>query len=1048
MKMRKFTEFFMQRPTLFWSMVAVIILTGVYSFLAMPKLEDPAVVPKMAMVVAVYPGATAHDVELKVAKPIEDALKTLPGVFEIRTECTPGMALITLEFEMTVLNKDLQQHFDMLRRKVGDMKATLPRGCYDPIIVDDMTDVYGIFYGFYGPGYDYTELEKYAGVVQRELMSVKGVKRINIVGSRPEVINLVIDKERLAANGLIPMQLMLALNNAGKNINAGKYSDNDDLLPLQVSEDIRSEQDIADILIKTADGKIVRVGDVVDIERTYSEPQKNGFFIGTEPALAICISMENNSIVPDVGRAVDKKLAEVMKSMPAGLKTKKVFFQPDQVTNAINAFMINLLESVLIVIIVLIFSYGLRSGLIIGGGLVLTIAVSFPILLGLGSTLQRISLGAFIVAMGMLVDNSIVIMDGIIVDRSKGMSPKQYLYRIVDNTALPLLAATVVAVSTFIAVYLSPDSAGEYCRDMFMVLCVSLMASWGLAMVQVPISAKNFIPLRIQPSEKKNQGGLNSPAHNFVRRSISRLINHKAITLLCAFFILGASAAGILFVKNLFFCDFDYRQFIIEYQLPPQTSPDRVKHDLLEISTLLAEDEEIESVAASMGAAPAHYCLVRPINNGGDSYGELMVDCRDFKTVQKVIPRLKKTLRELYPDAYIRFRKYNFSVSTSHTIEALFHGPDPAVLKQLSAQAEQIMRQSKYIDPYSVQSSWHAHSKNLVARFNQADAVRTGITRSDVGDALKAATDGLPIGLMNDNDKMVIINLMVRNADGSKIQDISNIPVWSMASARLEADDVQGLLTGATKPAQLSDKLWRTTSLGNIAPDIDIEYQEDFVYRLNGQRTIEAEADPNTDIFQGTPKRAMQDIRKKVEAIPLPEGYTLSWAGDGKLEGMALRNIFGFIPLTLIIIIVILLLLFNNWKEVFSVLLCLPFVLCGIVPALLVFRQPFTFMAVLGMMGLMGMMVKNGIVLVDEINRLYKVERLAPFDAVVEATVSRVRPVLLASLTTILGMAPLLGDPMYGSMAITIMSGLTVGTIITLILLPILYSAFFRVRKQ
>ena len=239
MKMRKFTEFFMQRPTLFWSMVAVILIMGIYSFWVMPKLEDPAVVPKVAMVVAVYPGATAHDVELKVAKPIEDALKTLPSVFEIRTECSPGMALITTEFEMTVLNKDLQQHFDMLRRKVGDMSSTLPNGCYEPIVVDDMTDVYGILYGFYGAGYDYTELERYAKVVQRELMSVKGVKRINIVGARPEVINLIIDKERLAANGLIPMQLMIALNNAGKSVNAGKYADEDDMLTLQVSDDIR-----------------------------------------------------------------------------------------------------------------------------------------------------------------------------------------------------------------------------------------------------------------------------------------------------------------------------------------------------------------------------------------------------------------------------------------------------------------------------------------------------------------------------------------------------------------------------------------------------------------------------------------------------------------------------------------------------------------------------------------------------------------------------------------------------------------------------------------
>ena len=1048
MKSQGFTDFFIKRPTLFWSLMVVILLLGIYAFVMMPKLEDPAVCAKQAMVVAVYPGATAHEVELKVVEVLEKRLRTLPDVYEIRSECQAGMAMITVEFEMTVLNNEIEQHFDLLRRKVNDVAQLLPSGCYAPMVVDDMMDVYGLLYAFVSDGYSYPEMTRYGKLIQRELMTVKGVKRVNVVGTRPEVINLIVSKERLATNGMIPVQLMMALQNAGKTVSAGKYADGSDRIQLQVNHELDDEEDIANLLIKTADGNVIRVGDIAEVERAYREPQQNGFFVNGKQALAICIATETDAIVPDVGRAVDKKMAEVMKRVPAGMTTEKIFFQPDKVNDAINSFMLNLIESVLIVILVLIFSYGFRSGLIIGGGLLMTIAVSFPVLLALGSTLQRISLGAFIVAMGMLVDNSIVIMDGILVDRQHGMPQDKYLYNIGNKTALPLLAATVIAVSTFVGVYLSPDSAGEYCHDMFLVLCISLMASWVLALIQVPMCAKTFLPAAPSGAELKNcKDLLNTPLHRVVRKMVNSLINHKAVTITCAFALLIACAVGMLFVKNLFFPDFDYNQFVIEYQLPSQSSSDRVKSDLLAISSSLSEKPEVERVTLSMGSAPAHYCLVRPMQNGGDSYGELMVDCKDFKTVNKIIPVLRQQLRAQYPDAYIRFRKYNFSISTSHTVEVAFQGPDPAVLRRLSSQAEDIMRRCEYVDPYSVGNNWHAKSKTLVADYIEQDALRAGINRGNVADALCAATDGLPIGVVNDNDDMVVVNLMVRNQDGTKITDLRDIPVWSMLNLNLSQDELTGLFSGATKIDELQNKLFRSTTLSNITNDIMLRFDEDFVYRVNGQRTIEAQCDPNTGLYQGTPAKVEQEIKDKIAAIELPEGYSMYWAGEGKLKNQAMTNILKFVPLTMAIIVLILLLMFNNWKEVGSVLICLPFALCGIVPSLLLFRQPFTFMAVLGMMGLLGMMTKNGIVLIDEINRLYKVEHQSAYHAVVEATVSRVRPVILASLTTILGMAPLLGDPMYGSMAITIMSGLTVGTIITLILLPIFYSAFFHVKN-
>ena len=1043
----KITEFFMKRPTLFWSFAVFIMLAGVLSFIRMPKLEDPAVAVKQAMVVVPYPGASAHQVELEVAQLMEDELRNLPNVKKVKSECQNGMAMLTVEFHMTVLLKELEQHFDLLRRKVNDLKVRLPQGCYDPVVVDDMMDVYGIFYAFTGDGYSYPELYRYARMLRRELMNVKGVKRVNIVGNRDEVINIVLSKDKIARNGVLPAQIMMALQNAGKTVNSGDYQTGGDRLHIRVGEAVKDEADIRRLLIGTFDGKQVRVGDVARVERAFSEPQRNGFFVDGKPALAVCIAMEADAIVPDVGEAVDAKLAEVMKSMPAGMETEKIFFQPDKVDEAISSFMVNLVESVAIVILVLVFTMGIRSGVIIGFGLILTIAVSFPILLVCGTTLQRISLGAFIVAMGMLVDNAIVIMDGILIDKQRGYGPKTYLYRIGRNTALPLLGATVIAASTFISVYLSPDSAGEYARDLFLVLCVSLLASWVLALIQVPVCAKSWLPLR----DKKKVGNkgevLNSPVHRFVRRTIGVLIGHRKLTLAIAGVVLAACIFGMTKVKNLFFPDFDYRQFVVEYYLPSQSSPDEVRRDLLEITAMLREKPAVIRVAASMGSAPAHYCLVRPMTSGGDCYGELMVDCKDYATVMEILPGLRDELRQRYPDAYIRMRKYNFSISTSHTVEVEFSGPDPAVLRDLSRQAEDIMRRCPYVDPYSVQNNWKPSAKSLAVDYVRANALRSGIERGDVANALLAATDGMPVGVLADQDRMVTVNLMVRNADGSRIADLNDIPVWSMMNMRLTDEDMEGILTGSKNAADIQDGLFRSVPLSSVSQPVRMDWEEDAVYRINGRRAIEAECDPNTDLYAGTPAKVRESIEKEIDAIPLPEGYQMRWMGEDELRDDAISNLLKFVPLTIFLILGILLLLFNNWKKVILILVCFPFVFCGITPALLLFRQPFTFMAIIGMMGLIGMMVKNAIVLVDEINRLQTEERRDPYESVVEATVSRVRPVLMASLTTIVGMIPLVNDPMYGSMAVTIMGGLTVGTIITLILLPLFYTALFRIRK-
>ena len=1034
--MNKLTEFFMKRPVLFWSTVAAILIAGVLSFLSMPKLEDPAISAKQAMVVISYPGASAHEVELNAAIRMEDALRALPDVSKVKTECQNDVAMITVEFKMTVLNEKLQEHFDLLRRKVNDVAPYLPQDCRTPMVIDDMTDTYGIFYALRGDGYDYSELYKYASLIRREILDVKGVKRVNIAGTRDEVVNVIISKEKLARNGLIPTQLMMSLQGAVKSVEAGDVTSGEDKIPVRVSGQIQNEDDLRNLMISTVDGKTVRLGDVADVQRTYSEPQRSGFFVDREPALAICAVMEDDAVVPDVGKVVEKRLSVIEKNLPAGITVEKIFFQPDKVSAAISSFMLNLLESVLIVILVLVFTMGFRSGVIIGFGLVLTVAVSFPVLLVMGTTLQRISLGAFIIAMGMLVDNAVVIMDGILVDKKRGLGPKTYLFRIGKNTALPLLGATVIAAATFISVYLSPDTAGEYASDLFLVLCVSLLASWVLALIQVPICAKDWLPRHYKDDGGKDTSVMNSPMHRFVRKLVSFLVQYKKTVVGTAVVILLASAFGMTKVKNLFFPDLDYNQFVVECFFPAETSSDAVRDHLMEMSEMLEKYPKIVRVSAAQSSAPAHYCLVRPMTSGGDCYGELIVDCKNYKDVLKVLPGVRSQLRSAFPQAYIRTRKYNFSVGTSHTVEVEFSGPDPAVLRSLSAQAEEIMRNCPYVDKYSVENNWRPTGKKYEVAYNQFNAARSGISRGDVGNALQAAGDGLPVGVIPDQDRMIIVNLMVRNQDGSRTLNI-----------HVSDDDMGAIMSSGKVASELKDKLFATVPLTSVADSVALCPEESMVLRYNGRRAIEAECDPDPENDCATAAKVVSSIRKDIESIELPEGYGLRWIGDMGIQNEAINNILKYVPLTLFLMLGILLFLFGTWKKVFLIIICFPFVICGITPALLLTGQPFTFMAIIGLIGLIGMMVKNAIVLVDEIGRLQKEEGYAPYNAVVEATVSRVRPVLMASLTTILGMMPLLGDPMYGSMAVCIMSGLTVGTMITLLLLPVLYTVLYHIKK-
>ncbi|MDX9909103.1 MAG: efflux RND transporter permease subunit [Mariniphaga sp.] len=1036
------SEYTFKNKAIIWFIMFSMVAGGILAYRSISKLEDPEIVVMMSQIVTVYPGATAHEVEMQVTNVIEQELNNLADLESMRSKSMPNVSIVQVMLELTVPQNEIEQRWDFLRRKINEVIPKLPEGAQTPMVFDDFGDVYGMFYAMTGDGFSYKEMNEMAHYIKREMLALKGVARVEIYGAQEPVTEVVFSPSKMGEMGVFPVQVLAALSGENTMVYPGALQTGDQLLNISVNGKISSSEDVANVLVKGLDGSIIRLGDLAEVNETYAEPPRNTMLLNNREAIGISLSMESGENIVEVGKRVEKRLAELQKNIPVGYEFEKVFFQPDLVNSAINGFVKNLIASVIIVILVLMVSMGFRSGFIIGTGLLLTIFATFPILLAAGGTLQRISLGAFIVAMGMLVDNAIVVLDGILVDLKKGVERKKALIHPATRTAWPLLGATFIAVIAFFPVYLSKDAAGTYARDLFVVLCISLFISWLLAMTQIPLFAEKFLKNNKKKKERELYSGW---GYRKFRELLTLLLRYKTVTLTVSVLLLAVSALYFDKIKKAFFPDFNYSQVYIEYKLPASTNPQKVTEDLKEISGYFLSLDEVKQVVASQGQTPTRYCLVRPMGEAADNYGELIVDFKDYKTMVRMKPLLSEYLHTQFPDSKARIRKYNLSIKASHTVEVEFTGPDPAVLRDLSRQAKEIFHKNPYADRYTIEDDWEPMGQMFVARYMQQSARRAGTTRSDVSNAILAATDGLPVGEFYDGQTRESIVMKVRNPDGTRIENLEDIPVWSMLPdiSGMKENTIQELLLGIKSIDEITRELISPVPLRSVTRGIELDWQEQVVRRLNGQRSMQVQCEPLDEHNPAIVRRAML---REIENIQLPDEYSMSWVGEHELKGEALYNIFSYLPISVILIILTLIMLFRDFRKPIIVLSCIPMAFVGIVPGMIIAGQPFTFMAIIGAFGLMGMIVKNAIVLLDETETLISTG-VEKYHALINATISRARPVLLASITTIFGVTPLIYDPMYGSMAVAIVSGLLVGTLITLLFVPILYATLYRVER-
>lgn len=1049
-----FSGWAFKNKKLIYFFIFILMLGGLMAYIKMSKLEDPAIKVKQAMVVTVYPGASAHEVELEVTDPLEKSIGEMAGVSLLQSQSMNDMSLITVELETTVQDDEVEQKWDLLRRKVSNVQSSLPESASPSVVRDDFGDVFGMFYALTGDGLNDRQLSDYAELIKREVKNIDGVTRVEIYGKRQECINISMMEDKMANLGVMPTEIIQTLRGQSASVYSGYFHNGDQRVRVMVSDRFKEVEDIENMILQGHNDDQLRIRDIAKVEKSYEDPTRNEMTYKGERSLGISIACSADHDVIKVGERVEQTIQRVSKRFPLGTECHQVFFQPERVSSAINNFLINLIESVAVVVVVLIFAMGLKSGIIIGVSLIIIVFGSFLVLGQLDGTLQRVSLAAFIIAMGMLVDNAIVIVDGILVDLKNGKRRMRAMTDIGKQTAMPLLGATLIAILAFLPIAMSPDTAGVYVKDLFIVIAVSLMLSWILALVHVPLMANRYLPntSRKKRLEEKAADASDSSqseakegwAYEILEKVLHFSLRFKVLSISIMIGLLVLSVLGYGKMKQAFFPDMEYNQLYMEYKLPEGTDSRRVSADLVEIQEYLKSREEITNITASIGGTPSRYNLVRSIATPSLSYGELIIDFTSSDALVENMDSIQDELNRRFPEAYIKLKRYNLMFK-KYPIEAVFLGPDPEVLHNLSDQAMEIVEKSDKV--YLPTTDWKPRVPMLSVEYNQASARESGLNRTDVAISLLAYTGGIPITKFYDGIHGENIYVKCTNSEGKEVNNIQDANVFGMMpnlKGVFNEEYVTQILAGRVKKEDIINAIIKTTPLKQVANSIDVRWEDPVVMRYNGERSQRVQCSPRPGIAT---EEARRSIASQIESITLPEGYSLLWEGEKKASDQSMRYLFKNFPMAIIIMIAILIMLFKDYKKPTIIFCCIPFVLIGVIPAVLLSGKSFGFVAIVGVLGLIGMIIKNGIVLMDEIGLEIR-SGINPYTALIESSKSRLRAVMMAAGTTILGMLPLIPDALFGSLAVTIMGGLFVGTIITLIFIPVLYALMFKIKNQ
>ena len=1010
-------KYSLENQKIIYFFLAVMLIGGIYSFFKLPKKEDSPFVIKQAVLVTQYPGATPQEVEKLVTEPIEREIQAMSDVFQIKSESYFGMSKIAIELQPTLSPDYMPVKWDELRRKVANIQPRLPSGASSISVSDDFGDVFGIYYALTADeGYTYDDLRNWAQKIKTELSPVPGVQKVYLFGEQTQVVNVKISIPKLANLGIDPNAIQQVMQTQNLLVNTGDINTGNYQLRLRAEGTYKDIQDIRDQLIVTKSGGEVRLGDIATVERGYMDPPSNLMRVDGKRAIGIGVATGSKDDVVAVGNAVADHLAEMEQLFPVGMDLKTIYPENKIADEANNGFILNLIESLLIVIVIIFIVMGSRAGMLVGSSLLFSVGGTLLIMLIWGVGLNRTSLAAFIIAMGMLVDNAIVVTDNAQVGIKRGLSRYQAL---IDGATKPqwaLLGATFIAVCSFLPMYLAPASVAEIVKPLFIVLAVSLGLSWVLALTQTTTFG-NFILKEAKPGENKDP--YDTKLYHKFESVLGRLIKRRYVTISTVVATLFLSLFVMSIMPQSFFPIMSKPYFRADLIFPEGYSIYDVETNVKKIEEeYLSKNENIKSYSFTLGGSPVRYYLASSSIGPKPNFANVLIETQDPEDAQAEEGKFYDYMVANYPNILTRSALFALSPVPDAAIEIGFIGDNVDTLVALTQRAQEIAR--NYDQVMEVRNSWGNKVPVWKPLYSQEKGLRLGITRQQVAYSLRSATNGVPLGEYREGDVFMPILLKDADKDSISLNDIKTLPVYSAKG--------------------------RSVKVEQVIDDFSLDYEFNVVRRFNREPCMLMQCEPKRG---ANTMAAFSHLWKEVqEKIQVPEGYKMTYFGEQSEQDKGNKAIAANIPLMFGLIYVTLLFLFPKYyRKPVLIMAMLPLIFIGVVLGLLVFGKSLDFFAMLGLLGLIGMNIKNAIVLVDEIG-LQLNAGLSPVNAVIEATKTRIVPVTMASGTTILGMLPLLGDAMFAGMAATIMGGLFVSTILTIFVLPVTYCVFFKIKSE
>lgn len=984
------------------------LIGGVMAYFEIGKLEDPSFTIKTAVVSALYPGASAEEVEQEVTARIEDAIQAMGEIKHIRSRSTPGMAIIYVDIKDEYDSSQLPQVWDKLRQKVNDAQVYMPSGT-TIIINNDFGEVYGQYYALIGDGYTMKELYDYADFLKKNLVLVDEVASVKILGEQTEAVYVEFSASRMSALGISPLIVISALTQQNMLTDTGNITLGDRYIRLNPTGGILTVDDIGDLVIGGTGGNLTRLREIATVRRDYVDPQNFRLKFNDRPALAIGISTVEGGNVVNMGRTVSARLKELEAFRPVGIELTPIYMQSEQVTKSVNDFIINLIESLAIVVGVLLVFMGMRSGLIIGLVLLITVAGTFIIMNYMGITLQIVSLAALIIALGSLVDNGIVVAEGMLVGAERGMTVEDAASDSVEGSKWAMLGGTVIAVMAFAPVGLSKMQAGEFLQSLFQVVGISMLLSWFAALIAAPVLGKALL----KPS--KQQG---DPYGGFMFRAYRALLEgclrHRVFTVGVVAGIFAVSIYIFSTMETSFFPDAETVYFNIDLWSQEGTSLAAQEARTQKLADYITSHHEVRNVSQFIGGGGLRFMLTYSPPEGNTAFSQLMIEMKDAKDTRDMLRKTQAYIEENMPEMTGHCRLFARGSGMSEKIGVRFYGDDPEILRGLAEHARRIM-ENDHASQFT-RLDWREKVEVIRPVIMKDQMQSLGLGRPLINMAMKTATTGYAVGAFREGDKSLAIYAAFTPEERNNVDLLSSLLVWAPTANR-------------------------AVPLGTVFSKIETAFEDGIIIHRDRSRMITA----MSEVKLGQNADAMiARIKPEIDAMKLPLGYTLEWGGEHELSDESIAGMAVAFPPAIIIMFVIMIFLFNGFRQTVIIFVSLPLIMIGVVLGLWGMHMDVSFLAVVGLLSLVGMLAKNSIVLLDQVSADFAAGR-DKYEAIVEDGISRLRPVSMSALTTVLGMIPLIWDVMFGPMAVTIMAGLTVSTVLTLLVIPVLTAIAYNV---